>query len=169
MDDIINVINKSAVTEKMTKDEALQTIVDLIIEGNLSIDAVHLEVILSNQIVQPSDVLKKPNWNDPHAQYRMFTLNQALTNNPSVIISLLYKDLHRVLYNPLTFAKNKPSFFDLFFCEQPQNYMSDDLLTDDTSNIRDYENGVQMYKLTGEPTREDEFLKKLEKYIDTEE
>ena len=169
MDDIINVINKSAVTEKMTKDEALQTIVDLIIEGNLSIDAVHLEVILSNQIVQPSDVLKKPNWNDPHAQYRMFTLNQALTNNPSVIISLLYKDLHRVLYNPLTFAKNKPSFFDLFFCEQPQNYMSDDLLTDDTSNIRDYENGVQMYKLTGGPSREDEFLKKLEQYMDVEE
>lgn len=168
MDDIINVINKSAITERMTKDEALQTIVDLVIEGNLSIDAIHLEVILSNQIVQPNDVLKKPNWNDPHAQYRMFTLNQALTNNPSVIISLLYKDLHRVLYNPLTFTKNAPSFFDLFFCEQPQNYMNDDLLVDNASNITNYESAVQMYKLTGEPTREDEFLKKLEKYMDTD-
>ena len=162
MDDIINIINKSAVTEKMTKDQALQSIVDLIIEGNLNIDAIHLEVILSNQIVSPDNILKKPNWNNPHALHRMFTLNQALTNNPSVIISLLYKDLGRVLYNPLTFTKNAPSFFDLFFCESPQNYMNDELLTEDTSHIRDLENGVQMYKLVDGPTKEEEFLRKIE-------
>lgn len=150
MNDIINIINKSSVTEKMTKDEALQSIADLIIDGNLTIDSIHLEVILSNQIVRPDNILKKPNWNDPHAQYRMFTLNQALTNNPSVIVSLLYKDLHRVLYNPLTFTKHAPSFFDLFFNEQPQNYMSDELLTDDTSNIVDPEKGVLMYKVVND-------------------
>ena len=38
MNDIINIINKSSVTEEMTKDEALQTLVDLIIDGNLSVD-----------------------------------------------------------------------------------------------------------------------------------
>jgi hypothetical protein len=146
MNDIINIINKSSVTEGMTKDEALQTLVDLIIDGNLNVDSVHLEVILSNQIVDPTNILKKPNWNDPRAQYRMFTLNQALTNNPSVIISLLYKDLHRVLYNPLTFTKNAPSFFDLFFCEQPQNYMSDDILTDDV-DIVDPEKGIEMCRI----------------------
>ena len=146
MNDIINVINKSSVTEKFTKDEALQTIVDLIVDGNLTIDAVHLEVILSNQVVDPKDILRKPNWNDPHAQYRMFTLNQALTNNPSVVISLLYKDLHRVLYNPLTFSKNAPSFFDLFFCEQPQVYMSDDLLID-KAPIRHPDKGIDMVKI----------------------
>ena len=165
MDDIINIINKSSITEKMTKDEALQALVDLIIEGNLNIDSVHLEVILANQIVDPNNVLEKPNWNNPNAMYRMFTLNQALTNNRSVIISLLYKDLQKVLYNPLTFAKHAPSFFDLFFCEQPQNYMSDELLTDDTSIIRDPEKGVQMYSLVEGPTKEEQFLKKLERHI----
>ena len=95
----------------------------------------------------------------------MFTLNQALTNNPSIIISMLYKDLHRVLYNPLSFNKNAPSFFDLFFCEQPQVYMSDELLTEDTSDIRDLQNRVQMYSLTNKPTKEAEMMAKLEEFM----
>ena len=131
MNDIINIINKSSVTSNMTKDEALQSLVDLVVEGGLTIDAIHLEVILSNQIVDADDILKKPNWNNPYAQYKLLTLNKALTNNPSVIISLLYQDLRKTLYDPLSFAKNKPSFFDLFFCEDPQNYISDELLTED--------------------------------------
>ena len=148
MNDIINVINKSEVTGAMTKDEALQTIVDLVIEGGLDIDAVHLEVILANQIVDMFDILKKPNWNDPAVQYKMFTLNQALTNNPSVIISLLYKDLNKVLYNPLTFTKHAPSFFDLFFHEQPQVYMSEDILVDESDiNIREHDRTVEMVKI----------------------
>lgn len=166
MNDIINIINKSSVTEKMSKDEALQYIVDLVIDGNLSIDAVHLEVILSNQIVDPDDILKKPNWNNPAAKSRMFTLNQALTNNPSVIISLLYKDLHKVLYNPLTFTKNAPSFFDLFFCEQPQLYMDESLYVSEVKDIKDYENGVKMYSVVNNETREDELMKKIEEAMD---
>lgn len=166
MNDIINIINKSSVTEKMSKDEALQYIVDLVIDGNLSIDAVHLEVILSNQIVDPDDILKKPNWNNPAAKSRMFTLNQALTNNPSVIISLLYKDLHKVLYNPLTFTKNAPSFFDLFFCEQPQLYMDESLYVTEVKDIKDYENGVKMYTVVNNETREDELMKKIEEAMD---
>jgi hypothetical protein len=148
MNDIINVINKSEVTGNMTKDEALQSIVDLVIEGGLDIDSVHLEVILANQIVDAKDILKKPNWNDPATQYKMFTLNQALTNNPSVIISLLYKDLNKTLYNPLTFTKNAPSFFDLFFSEQPQVYMSDEILIDaEDVNIRDRSKTIEMVKI----------------------
>ena len=135
MNDIINIINKSSVTSNMTKDEALQSLVDLVVEGGLTIDAIHLEVILSNQIVDADDILKKPNWNNPYAQYKLLTLNKALTNNPSVIISLLYQDLRKTLYDPLSFAKNKPSFFDLFFCEDPQNYISDELLTEDSGIV----------------------------------
>lgn len=161
MNDIINIINKSAVTENLTKDSAMQSIVDLVINGHLDIDAVHLEVILANQIVDPANILKRPNWNNPTAMYRMFTLNQALTNNPSVIISLLYKDLNRVLYNPLTYTKHAPSFFDLFFHTQPQVYMDQEILTDDTSHIRDYEETIPMVEIVGE-SREEEFLKKIE-------
>lgn len=146
MNDIINTINKAAVTESMDKDQTLQKLVDLVIDGGLDIDCVHLEVILSNQIRSVEDVLKKPNWNDPNAQYRMLTLDHALVNNPSVVVSLLYKDLHKVMYNPLSFRKNAPSFFDLFFCEQPQVYMSSGLYTDE-SPIKDFERGVEMCKI----------------------
>lgn len=146
MNDIINVINKSAITENMTKDEAMQSIVDLVVEGHLDVDAVHLETILANQIVDPKDVLKRPNWNDPNVQYKMFTLNQALTNNPSVIVTMLYKDLNRVLYNPLTFTKHAPSFFDMFFMEQPQVYMDSDLL-DENPSISEPEKGITMCRI----------------------
>jgi len=168
MDDIINVINKSSITEKMNKDEIVQNLVDLIIDGNLTIDAIHLEVILSNQCVNPDDLIHKPNWNDPAAKSRMITLNQALTNNPSVIISLLYKDLHKVLYSPLTFTKNAPSFFDLFFCEQPQNYMSDDLYVDQVTSINEVDTSIEMLELTGEETKEDKLMAKLEELMNKE-
>jgi hypothetical protein len=146
MNDIINIINKSSVTENMTKDEALQNLVDLVIEGGLDIDSVHLEVLLSNQIVNPDDVLSRPNWNNPYAQYKLLTLDHALANNPSVVVSLLYKNLHKVLYDPLSYSKHAPSFFDLFFCEQPQVYMSDGLFSDDIE-INDPEKGVRMVKI----------------------
>ena len=168
MDDIVNIIDKSSVTEKLTKDEAVQSLVDLTIEGNLNIDSIHLEMVLANQVVSKEDILKKPNWNDPNAQYRLLTLNQALTNSPSVIKGLLYKDLKKVLYNPLTFTKNAPSFFDLFFHEQPQVYMNDELLTTDTSLIRDPDKGVPLYKIIREP-RDEEFLKKIEQYMTPED
>ena len=169
MDDIINVINKSSVTEKLNKDEVVQSLVDLIIDGNLTIDAIHLEVILSNQCVNPEDLIHKPNWNDPNAKSRMITLNQALTNNPSVIISLLYKDLHKVLYNPLTFTKNAPSFFDLFFCEQPQNYMSSDIYVDEVTTVNEYDESIQMYEILDKPTKEAELMAKLEEIMNEEE
>ena len=146
MNDIINIINKSSVTENMDKDTALQNLVDLVIDGGLDIDSVHLETILANQIVSKDNVLKSPNWNDPYEQYRLLTLDHALVNNPSVVVSLLYKDLHKVLYNPLSFSKHAPSFFDLFFCEQPQVYMSEGLFSDDV-NINDPERGIEMCKI----------------------
>ena len=160
MNDIINIINKASVTEKLTKDEALQNLVDLIVTGDLDIDSVHLEVILSNQIVDAENPLVKPNWAQASPKYKMTTLNTALANNPSVIISLLYNNLHKTLYNPLTYMKKKASMFDLFFCESPQNYMNDEILTDDTSQIRDLESKVKMYSVVNKSPDEEVFFKK---------
>ena len=160
MNDIIGIINKASVTEKLSKDEVLQNLVDLIVAGDLDIDSIHLEVILSNQIVDAEDPLKKPNWGLIDPQYKMITLNKALTNNPSVIISLLFNNLHKTLYNPLTYKKRKASMFDLFFSEQPQNYMNDEIVTDDTSQIRDLESKVKMYSVKSEEPDEAAFFKK---------
>lgn len=145
MEDIMHILNKKCVTTSLNKDTASQTISDLSIDGGLHLDSIHLELILSNQIVNPNDILTRPNWNIPEVSYRLLTLNEALTNNPSVIISLLYKDLNKVLYNPLTFAKHGPSFFDLFYMEQPQKYISKDLITED-AGIEVPESGIPMIR-----------------------
>ena len=130
LNDIIKVLNKSSITESLSKSEAVQRMVDLTINAGIDIDSVQIEVLLANQCVKEDDILSKVDWSVPNAKYKMITLNKALTNNQSVIISLLYKDLNKTLYNPLTFKKNAPSFFDLFFAEQPQLYISDDIIVD---------------------------------------
>ena len=60
---------------------------------------------------------------------------------------MLYKDLGKVLYNPLTYNKKAPSFYDLFFMEAPQNYMDDDLIVEKVDSIRDPEKKLQMFTL----------------------
>ena len=148
MNDIIKCINKSDITENLSKSEITQRMLDLVIYGDLDIDSIHLEIILANQCVAKDDILSKVNWDVPNADYKMITLNKALTNNPSVIVSLLYKDLGRTLYNPLTFRKNAPSFFDLFFAEKPQVYMSDDIIVDrDDVDILEHDTLIEMCKI----------------------
>lgn len=143
MKEIKNAINKKATVDKFDKDSAVQTLVDLVIAGNLNVDAIHLEVIIANQIRSAHDILKKPDWYSTNPEYKILTLDQSLINNPSVIVSLLFGDLRRTLYNPLTYAKHEPSFFDLFFCERPQVYMNEDLI-DENPPIPTPEKGVEM-------------------------
>jgi hypothetical protein len=130
MDKLMNIINKNDVTTTKNRNELLTEMVNTIIEGNLNIMAIHCEIILANQIRNIDNILELPDWSYPNEPYKILTLNQALTDNPSVVVSLLYQKLSKMLYNPLTFRKHKPSFLDLFFMEKPQNYLSD------TTNIQ---------------------------------
>ena len=129
LNDIQALMDKKEVTEQHTYSSLTQSIIEAAIEGNLGIDAIHYEVLISNQIRNINSNIKMPNWDNPDEPYRILTLKQALTDHPSVTISLLYQNLKRTLYYPLTFKKNKPSFMDLFFMQRPQNFMTD------TSNI----------------------------------
>lgn len=124
MEDLMDIINKNDITKSMDKDQLLQAFVDTTIEGDLYISSVHCEVILANQLRDDVDVLEKPDWSIPNATYQIFTLNDALNNNPSVIITLMYQRLGKVLYNPLTFRKNGTSFIDLFFMENPTEHLA---------------------------------------------
>lgn len=125
LDDIQETLNKKAITTKYDRHSILQRLYELVIEGNLHIMGVHLETLLMNQIRSTEDILEKPDWDVPNQSYQMLTLNQALTDNPSITISLLYQNLSRALYYPLSFKKRKPSYMDLFFMKQPQNFLSD--------------------------------------------
>lgn len=100
-------------------EEVLEDLLDTTIEGRVNVDAVHLEVILSNQIRSIKDILDMPNWDIPNEQYQLIGLTKALTDNPSVTISLLYEKISKALYYPLNFKKKKSSSTDLFFMTQP--------------------------------------------------
>ena len=124
LDRLKEIIDKNSVTESMDRHQILQAFMDTIIEGNLSINIAHCEVILMNQLRAIDDILEKPQWEYPSETARVISLNKALTNNPSITNSLSYQRIAKALYNPLTFRKHKPSFMDLFFMEQPQEYMN---------------------------------------------
>lgn len=119
-----DMLNKNSITKSMNKDQLLQAVIEAVIEGNLDVSAIHLEIILSNQVRAVDNQLEKPQWEYKDEPYEILTLNQALTNNPSVIISMSYQRVSKALYNPLTYRKNSPSFMDLFFMEKPQAYLN---------------------------------------------
>lgn len=124
LDKIKHLLDRDADVKALnTKDAVTQELVDTIVKGGLSIDAVHLEILLANQCVSADSSLLEPEWQYPDANYRMVTLNERLRDNPSVCISLMYKDIKKLLFYPLTFQKSKASSIDLFYMISPQNYM----------------------------------------------
>lgn len=124
LDRLKEIIDKNSVTESMDRHQILQAFMDTIIEGDLGINIAHCEIILMNQLRAIDDILEKPQWEYANETARVISLNKALTNNPSITNSLSYQRIAKALYNPLTFRKDKPSFMDLFFMEQPQEYMN---------------------------------------------
>lgn len=121
---IKSIINKDEVTKTYDRHSILQALLETTIEGNINVDSVHLEVLLSNQMRSVDDILEVPEWEYPDEKYTILTLNRALTNNPSITVSLTHEKIGKALYNPLTFRKNKPSFLDLFFVEKPSEFIS---------------------------------------------
>lgn len=125
LEKIKNILNKNAEVRRLvTKDAITQALVDTIIEGGLNIDAIHLEIILSHQCKSYESNLIEPEWQYRNATYRMITLNEALKDNKSITISLMYKDINKLLFYPLSFMKSDPSVMDLFYMTKPQMYMS---------------------------------------------
>ena len=118
-------LNRKAEVESLkTKESLVEHLIDTVNEGGLHVDTIHLEVLLSNQCVSAESNLLKPEWEYEDEPYKMITLNEALRDNPSVTISLMYEKIDKALYNPLTYKKDKPSSIDLFYMTHPQNYMS---------------------------------------------
>lgn len=131
LDKLISMIKTASGIEGKDRNEVLQNLIDAVIEGKVRIDAVHLETLLSNQMRAASDdILNLPRWEFPNAKYHMIGLNKALTDHPSVTVSLQFEKLSKALYYPLNYKKSKPHSTDLFFMTQPQNLLSVELKDD---------------------------------------
>lgn len=125
--DIFNdLINKKTVTKSYNKDQLLEKLLETVIRGGIHCMSIHIEILLSNQIKAIDDRLKEPNWMNPGEPYEILTLNEALTDNPSIIISLIYQKLAKALYAPISFRKLSPSIFDPFFMRKPKKFLNAD-------------------------------------------
>ena len=131
---IKSIINKREITQSFDKDSILQEFVETVMNGGLDTTAVHLEVILANQLRSMDDILLKPEWEYPNANYSILTLNEALNNNPSITTTMSYQKLSKVFYSPLSYKKHGTSFLDLLFMERPQEFIQNkELVSNDFS------------------------------------
>lgn len=144
------IINKEAETSSHDRHSILQKFIETTFEGGLDLTAVHAEVILANQLRHPEDILLRPDWSNVNEPYTLLTLNRALTDNPSVTITMLYQKLAKTLFSPLTFRKSAPSFVDLLFMEQPQLYMQNTSIITDSKIKSDREEAQPMVKFDPE-------------------
>lgn len=127
LEHVKNVISKLPKQPGMNKDLIIQEFVNAVIKGHLSVTAIHLEVIIANQIrkgFSDEDILEKPDWTVEDAPYALVNLDTALKKNPSVTTTLEYQKIGRALFNPLTYKKTMPSQTDLYFMKKPQDFMN---------------------------------------------
>lgn len=117
-------INRDAdVKSNLDYSEFSSKFINNIIKGGIHADAIHCEMLLSNQIRSVDDITKIPDWNIPNIPYQLITMHKALSENPSITTSMLYDQLPKTLYNPKSFNKTAPSINDLYFMTKPKQYM----------------------------------------------
>jgi len=123
-----NIIDLAREIVQYDRNTILQAFIDTVIDGDLTLDAIHCEIIISNQIRSGDDILEFPNWelpgldnlNPKDKDYQILTLKQSLAKHPSLVVTLSFQDVSRQLYNPLSFIKHKTSLMDVFFQVSPQ-------------------------------------------------
>lgn len=123
LNNIKKTVNNSKVVAMHNKNSLMQELVGLIDKSGIPIMAVHLEVIIANQIRDVDDIIETVNWTKPNIKYSMIPLNKALLDNPSVLISLQFQKISKALFNPLSYRKHKASSIDLYFMEKPQEFI----------------------------------------------
>lgn len=131
MNKIKTLIDNKTVISSYDRNSILEEFINTNIAGNIKLNAVHFEVLLMNQIRDSEDDIEMPNWSVPNAQYQIFPLSKALSNNRSIAIRLQTNEISRVLLSPQNRYLNKPSINDLFYMEQPQEYLEADIISDD--------------------------------------
>lgn len=132
-----HIIDREKDTSSFTKDEIVREFVSANTDGGINVSAIHLETIIANQMRDPDDILSMPNWSIRNAPYKILTLGSALNNSPSITVTLEYQRIGKTLISPLSTRKNKPSVFDLYFMEKPQDYVENNSMISDKYNMKE--------------------------------
>jgi len=132
MDKIKKLIDVKSVMKDYDKDSLLREFTNTNILGNITLNAVHFEVLIMNQIRDAEDELEKPDWNAPNADYQILTLSNSLAHNPSITVRLQSTTPSKVFLDPNSRNLYKPSVDDLYFMTQPQEFLENkDIISDE--------------------------------------
>jgi hypothetical protein len=125
---IKNIIDNKRTTKSYNRSTILEDFIKTNLAGNIKMHAVHFEVLIMNQIRAADDILEMPDWTHPNEPCQILTLNESLTNNRSISVRLQSSKISKTLTSPANRKLSKPSNMDLFYMEQPQNYMGNDYI-----------------------------------------
>ena len=138
LDKVKSAINKQDITESFKNvDDFIEYFIACNLEAGIVLNAVHFEVLVANQLRNKDDILEQPDWSFEQTNYKLLSLNHALSHHPSISIVFQYQKIARPLFDHDTFRKRKAVGYDLLYMEAPQQYLSDDILTDDSDIARD--------------------------------
>ena len=142
MDKIKKLIDNKSIIESYDRNSILKEFITTNIQGNIKLNAVHFEVLLMNQIRAADDDLDVPDWTIPNAPYKILTLSKSLSENRSITVRLQSNKVSKALSNPQNRFISKPSMTDIYFMEQPQEYLDPEMISDEYVPKSDKEEGV---------------------------
>ena len=125
---IKNIIDNKKTTKSYDRNGILSDFIKTNLSGNIKMSAVHFEVLIANQIRDVDDILELPDWTHENEQCQILTLNESLTNNRSIAVRLQSSKISKTLTSPANRKLSQPSNMDLFYMEQPQNFMEKDYI-----------------------------------------
>lgn len=143
MDKIKKLIDVKGVIASYDRNTILEEFINTNISGGIKLNAVHFEILLMNQIRSDEDELELPDWRIPGAGYQILTLSRSLSNNRSITIRLQSSKTKQVFLNPQNRFISKPSMTDLFFMEQPQQYLEEGIISDEYKPRSEKEEAIQ--------------------------
>lgn len=143
MNKIEKLIDNKSVIAQYDRNTILEEFIKTNIHGNIKLNAVHFEVLLMNQIRDGEDELLKPDWSLPNATYQILTLSKSLSENQSITVRLESSKVAKSLLNPQNRYITKPAMSDIYFMEQPQEYLDPEFISDENKPKSDIERGIR--------------------------
>ena len=131
MDKIEKLIDNKTVISQYDRNTILREFVNTNIQGNITLNSVHFEVLLMNQIRAYDDELEKPDWSLPNVPYQILTLSKSLSENQSIAVRLQSSKVAKALSNPANRFICKPSMSDIYYMEEPQQYLDEEFVSDE--------------------------------------
>lgn len=143
MDAIKKLIDSSAEIKKHDRHSLLEKFINTNIQGGITLNSVHFEVILMNQIRSLDDEIELPDWSLRDARYQILTLDASLKNSRSITTRLQNNNTPTILLNPKNDFLEKPAQIDLFYMEKPQEYLNPEYISDEYQPRSDKEESAE--------------------------